>query len=377
MQRPTTEASGYAFGKPSKAGPADARRNNRTLIFSLLFPNNRLSRAELGRRTGLSRVAVSDVVSEMLDEGLIRESGQAPSRSKGKRGTLLSIDADRLRAISVDLSQAHLIRAAVTDLLGRPLTHAEAAVLDGQQITVDTICGVIEALPKPDGRIIGIGIATPGIVDDDGVVRASTNLGWRDLDLKTPIERRFDLPVTVDNDAIAAMMAERFFGQGGPNLLFVRVRRGIGSAILVDDTVVIGENHAAGEIAHISLEPQGPPCPCGKRGCLERLTSAPVIYSQLHDSAPDEHADILTGAARRLGQALAMPIGMFDLGDVCVYGPADIINDEFIDALQSHLDQTTDSAWRERTLVRRGQCGDDITIQGEAVAVIYRHIKRL
>ena len=79
----------------AKASPADVRRKNRQLIFRLLFPTNQYSRAELGRRTGLSRVAVSDVVGRMLEEGLLRETGQAPSGGKGKRGTLLSIDIDR------------------------------------------------------------------------------------------------------------------------------------------------------------------------------------------------------------------------------------------------------------------------------------------
>ena len=85
----------------AKASPADVRRKNRQLIFRLLFPTNQYSRAELGRRTGLSRVAVSDVVGRMLEEGLLRETGQAPSGGKGKRGTLLSIDIDRLRIISI------------------------------------------------------------------------------------------------------------------------------------------------------------------------------------------------------------------------------------------------------------------------------------
>ena len=88
----------------AKAPPADVRRKNRQLIFRLLFPTNQYSRAELGRRTGLSRVAVSDVVGRMLEEGLLRETGQAPSGGKGKRGTLLSIDIDRLRIISIDRS---------------------------------------------------------------------------------------------------------------------------------------------------------------------------------------------------------------------------------------------------------------------------------
>lgn len=98
-------------GQSGKASPADARRTNRSLIFSLLFPDVQLSRAELGRRTGLSRVAVSDVVNSMLSCHLLRENGRESNGGKGKRGTLLSVDPDTLHIISIDLSQPHLIQA--------------------------------------------------------------------------------------------------------------------------------------------------------------------------------------------------------------------------------------------------------------------------
>lgn len=133
------------------------RRKNRQLIFRLLFPTNQYSRAELGRRTGLSRVAVSDVVGRMLEEGLLRETGQAPSGGKGKRGTLLSIDIDRLRIISIDLTQEHLLHGAVTNLLGQPLRHAEVTLNTGSFVSVDVIIELIEKmLGMSDGEVIGI-----------------------------------------------------------------------------------------------------------------------------------------------------------------------------------------------------------------------------
>ena len=151
----------------AKASPADVRRKNRQLIFRLLFPTNQYSRAELGRRTGLSRVAVSDVVGRMLEEGLLRETGQAPSGGKGKRGTLLSIDIDRLRIISIDLTQEHLLHGAVTNLLGQPLRHAEVTLNTGSFVSVDVIIELIEKmLGMSDGEVIGIGVSSPGVVDN-------------------------------------------------------------------------------------------------------------------------------------------------------------------------------------------------------------------
>lgn len=153
--------------------------------------------------------------------------------------TLLSIDIDRLRIISIDLTQEHLLHGAVTNLLGQPLRHAEVTLNTGSFVSVDVIIELIEKmLGMSDGEVIGIGVASPGVVDN-GVVRSSTMRGWNNLDLSTPIAEHFGLEVNVSNDATAAMLTERFFGQGGPNMLFVRIERGIGSAILLSDTPVI------------------------------------------------------------------------------------------------------------------------------------------
>ena len=289
-------------GQSGKASPADARRTNRSLIFSLLFPDVQLSRAELGRRTGLSRVAVSDVVNSMLSCHLLRENGRESNGGKGKRGTLLSVDPDTLHIISIDLSQPHLIQGEATNLLGEPVMHVEHALRAVNHVDFDTINEVITPLHAATQNVIGIGLAMPGVVDGNGLVKRSTLLGWRNVDVRTPIERRFSLPVTVNNDATAAMFTERLFGKGGPNMMFVRLRRGVGGAVLLGDVPVFGENHAGGEIGHISLDPQGPPCACGKRGCLERLVSATSLHARLQRSDERMRASILREAGTYLGR---------------------------------------------------------------------------
>ena len=226
---------------------------------------------------------------------------------------------------------------------------------------MDVIIELIEKmLGMSDGEVIGIGVASPGVVDN-GVVRSSTMRGWNNLDLSTPIAEHFGLEVNVSNDATAAMLTERFFGQGGPNMLFVRIERGIGSAILLSDTPVIGELHAAGELGHISIDLDGPLCPCGKHGCLETMISG---------------TGILARAGRYLGQALSMPVGLLDMADVCVYGQPNIINETFIDAAQQYLDAATSSSFHKHTVIRRCECGPDITVQGEAIAVVFQHLAK-
>ncbi|MCH4208771.1 ROK family protein [Bifidobacterium sp.] len=352
-----------------KSGPGDIRRSNRALIFDLLLPDHQYSRADLGRLTGLSRVAVSDVVASMLDDGLLRECGRENSRGKGKRGTLLGIDPDRLDIISIDASRPQLLEGAVTDLLGAQRYCEQLAITAGTMLGMTTISTLVERLLAHAEHPVGIGIAVPGVVDNNMIVRTSTALGWSNLDLRTPLEQRFRLPVIVDNDSTSAMLAERFFGQGGPNLFFVRIRRGIGAAVLIDDVPVLGETSAGGEIGHISIDPNGPLCACGKRGCLETLISATVLRQHMRGSRQAEREAILTQAGDYLATALAMPVGLLDVSDVCLHGPDDILTAGFMQAVQARLDATTASSFRTRTVVRRCAFGEDVTMQGESVSV--------
>ncbi|RSX54785.1 NagC family transcriptional regulator [Bifidobacterium dolichotidis] len=362
-----------------KASPSDVRRKNRALIFSLLFPDHQYSRAELGRLTGLSRVAVSDVISDMIDEGLVVEGGTESSASgKGKPATLLVLDTTRTRTISIDLSQDQLIQCAATDILGRPSHRMEVTLGPDNKVNLDAIVQLVEQMRAelPDDHdIIGIGVACPGALKD-GVVLESTQLGWKNVDLAALLESRFHIPVTLVNDSVAAMTAERYFGQAGPNLLFVKNDKGIGSAVLINDEAVIGDNHAAGEIGHISLDPvNGPLCPCGKRGCMEMLLSASALREQLHDlDSIQQRTQIVADAGRQFASALAMPIGLLDISDVCVYGPADIINTTFLETAQEQFDAMARSQFHARTVIRRCQLGADISLRGAAIEAVRAYI---
>ncbi|RSX57254.1 ROK family transcriptional regulator [Bifidobacterium samirii] len=358
----------------AKASPADVRRNNRSLIFNLLFPSSQYSRADLGRLTGLSRVAVSDVVNDMLDEGIIRENGYETGTGKGKRGTLLSIDTTRLHIISLDLSQQYLLQGAMTDLLGTPRQRMEVALDPESEIGIDVIVQLVDQLrtdiDATDATVIGIGVSCPGVVEN-GVVRVSTQLGWRDVDLKSVIESRFGIPVTVSNDVTSSMLTERYFGQAGPDLLFVKVDQGVGAALLIDDAPVHGVGNAGGEIGHISIDPDsGPQCPCGKRGCMEMLISAPALRTRMADEDREGRRDILRKAGTYLASALAMPVGLTDMADICVYGPPDIVNNTLLEAAQERLNRATASQFHAVTTIRRCQCGADVTLHGAAIAVL-------
>ena len=134
--------------------------------------------------------------------------------------------------------------------------------------------------------------------------------------------------------------------------------------------------YSRAELGHISIDLDGPPCPCGKHGCLETMISGTALKKQLSAADVEQHQNILARAGRYLGQALAMPVGLLDMADVCVYGQPNIINATFIGAAQQYLDAATSSSFHKHTVIRRCECGPDITVQGEAIAVVFQHLAK-
>ena len=148
-----------------------------------------------------------------------------------------------------------------------------------------------ELVADAERPLLGIGVASPGIVDAAGVVVTAAHLGWTGVPLGADLAAEFDLPVAVVNDANAAALAELTFGeQTASNLICVRVDEGVGAGLVLDGRLFAGSTYAAGEIGHVVVVPDGAACACGKRGCLETEVSAPLLAGRLEADAGDGSA---------------------------------------------------------------------------------------
>lgn len=364
----------------SSSDPADIRVNNRMAIFHLLFPDKALSRAEISRRIHLSRVSVSQAVAEMTSQHLLTESGHEHQSHPGKRGLLVRLDLQHLRIISIDLSSSYVLRGAVMDIAGHIVSRMEKTVPDPQQITPDMVmlmCSqLIERVTQSDATILGVGVAVPGIIDSSGTVIESSHLGWSHLPLQKMLRERFHYPCFVDNDSNSAILAVRLFDDHSPNMIFVQVTKGVGASVLLNDSIVLGAKHAAGEIGHVILDPNGPQCACGKRGCLETFISPERLRAQIADQ-PDEKKKILSEAGMRLGQVLAYPANLLNIENITVFGPADIVNDSFTSSATATINTYASSRLVSSHIsVRRCEIGDDITLLGEGIAVLQNILER-
>jgi transcriptional regulator of PTS gene len=359
-----------------KSNPAEIRLNNCIAILNLLFPAHALSRAEISRHVKLSRVSVSQAVSDMLRSHLLVETGQEDGKWPGKHGTLLRLDTNYWNIICLDLSQPSLIRGAVTDIAGHVLIHAERSIASAGEITVSTIedeCRKLMAAAP--GHVLGIGVATPGIIDSEGTILDSSHLELSHVRLGEELHQRFSCPCFVDNDTNSALLAVRLFDDSAPNMIYVQITRGVGAAVLINDSIVIGADHAAGEIGHVVVDPHGPVCDCGKRGCLETFLAAGRLRSAIA-RRPQEKQSILRTAGSRLGQVLASPASLLNIDEITVFGPLDVIDSSFIDGASHTINSSASQRIIHRPItVRRCELGSDVTLIGESISVLQDAIR--
>jgi predicted NBD/HSP70 family sugar kinase len=360
-----------------KVVPEDARRHNRSLVLRSLFHAGPQSRADLARWTGLTRVTISDVVSELLADGLVEEAGRRAPNGAGKPGTLLAIVSRARALLCVDLSGHERFQAAVVDLAGTVL-HREVAERRGRtgdealELVVGLVDDVLALAPAP---VLGVGVGSPGVVDAEGVVREAPNLGWRDLPLAALVAERARLPVHVANDANAAVLAEYAFGSAAaPSLLLVRIGQGVGAGVLIDGHLVVGDGFAAGEIGHVVVHDRGEPCACGRRGCLERSVAVPLLRERVADQDAAGTRRVLRAAGRSLGIALAPVIGALNLREVVLSGPNDLLDGPFREAALDALASRTMPAVGGNVELRMSALGEDGVVLGAATLVLNREL---
>lgn len=372
-RRPTAR-SGSA---PGKLLPSDARKHHRSLILQHLFEDGSYSRADLARMTGLARVTVSDVVSDLLEAGLVLELGVRPGTHMGKPATLVGVNVAGGYAVCLDLSDDTVLRGALVDLAGTRVKTTEVD-LDGAvgQAAVDkTIALARRLVETAPGRVLGIGVGTPGVVDLDGVVRRAPNLGWTNLDLRTEIEEALGHPTYVANDADTAALAEDTFGEGsGDGLLLVEIGHGVGAGILVDGALLRGPDGTAGEIGHVNVLADGPECSCGRRGCLEALVSVPRLRARIDGLSEAEAAGVLAAAGRQLGKILAPVTQALGLRDVVLSGPDELLNGPLLQAAESTVLALTRPFGDQHVRLRMSALGHDGVLAGAAAHVLGREL---
>ena len=357
----------------SKAAPADARPRNRTLLLQTLHTNGAQSRADLARHSGLTPTTVSAVTAELIADGLIAEVGRKASTSAGKPATLLSVEPDGRHVVALDLSDDDVIEAAVVNLAGKIVArHSQARNGETGKKAAGAIVRFARDIARNlDRPLLGIGCATPGIVDDHGVVLTAAHVKWTDEPLAAKLTAAVNVPCYVANDANAAVLAE-YGALETPteNLLLVRVGGGVGAGVVIGGELFVGDRFAAGEIGHVVVDDEGAVCKCGRRGCLEAVVSAPLLAQRLNGVDDSDRARHLEFGGRHLGIVLAALVGALNLSQIVLSGPMDLLDDRFhIAAIETIRDRTFPTVG-QHVNVRFSSLGDDGVLLGAAALVL-------
>lgn len=379
-----------------KATRQHTKEHNRNLVLKTIFEHESISRAEIARVTSLTRTTVSDIVADLLEEGLVSEIGVGSSLG-GKSPILLSLVEDSRYLIGLDLARNEF-RGAIVNLRGK--THEIVTLPVNSNNGKEALALVYEILDRLMKAsclpLVGIGIGTPGLVNiTAGAVINSVNLDWKDLPLARLMEDRYHLPIYILNDSQAAAMGEYTYGKGhssDSNLIVINARHGIGAGIVINGRLFQGDGGGAGEIGHVVVVPDGGQlCRCGNRGCLETVASTQALIKRVQSlvsqsipthlpRSPEEITlDIIEQAfsggdplarqavletGRYMGMAISSLVGTLNINKIVITGDMTRFGNPWLETIQGMISQTTLSCLAQETQIEIGQLGGNDIILG-------------
>lgn len=380
--------------------------NQSVILEAIRRSGEGLSRIELVEATGLSAQTVTNITRRLLDGGIIAEAGRT-IRGPGKPRVTLRLVPESRYSIGIHLDPA-VITSVLLDLSGRAVarsavrTHAK----DPRRI-VDAMARSVESLITDAGigrdLIAGVGVAAPGPLDAaKGTVIDPPKLsGWHRVPLRGVLAEATGFPVTLEKDTTAAAVGEFWTGQGPADdtFLFVYLGTGIGASLIRDGDAVRGSTRNFGEVGHIMVDPNGPTCTCGARGCVEVVCTPQAIVESAERAGvfPDDReagdveaidvrlgelcaralegdaaaAHVLRRAAGDLSVLVAALVNTLDVSRVVLGGPFwSRLADAYLAELPGELDRRSATRAVHSVRVEGSVVGDDVCAVGAACVVL-------
>ena len=347
---------------------SSVRAHNLALVLQTVANSaDRPSRATISGRTGLTRATVSALVDDLIAGGLLTELDPAPRAGAGRPAAGLALAPDGPAGLGLEINVDYLA-ACVLDLTGtvrrRFVTHADHRAVPPATALAELgeLAATALAAAAADGlRPAGAALAVPGLVTASGLVRVAPNLSWQDVDvpaLLRQVPALAGLPVTVDNEANLAALGELRAGGGDPTFLYLSGEVGIGAGLVLDGALYRGARGWSGEIGHVTVYPDGPPCPCGANGCLEQYAGQEAVAA---DPAL---------AAAALGIALAAVVNLLDIEVIVLGGSYAPAFDRLRKGIEAELKRRVLTADLAPVTLRPAILGADAAMLGAADTVV-------
>ena len=282
---------------PAPGSASSLRAANQQRVVTLLRGGIDVwTQAELARASGLAPATVSTIVRDLAQQGLVDSVPGA-----GRRGSAVRLSPSAGAVIGIVFGHSHL-SVALGDLTGKVLSERRREYFaDDHRAALAQARTLLSELDEEAGTYRSLALGLPAPIQGDMVSSAAIFPGWEEVNARSVAEDAFGVPVHVENDANLGALAEHRLGagRGYDSSVFIKTSSGVGAGIVIGDQLYQGAGGTAGEIGHITLDEQGPPCRCGKRGCLEAYTSTPFVQQQLDGQlAGPANVDQVVAAAR-------------------------------------------------------------------------------
>ncbi len=273
----------------------------RAELFSLALRFGPVTRAQLAEWTGLDASTVTRSLRPLIDDDYLEESG-SPVAGRGRPVQVLSVNPGRHLAVGIKVGPFD-VSGVLTDLRAGVLARQQTSLRSTEpervlRVASDIVTDLLAAAGAHRTDVLGVGVGLSGHIDQrQGVCRVSAILGWRDIAVRDPLTELVGLPVVVENDVNTLALAEHWFGRGRgvQTLAVVTLGVGIGCGLVLGDRLHTGVAGMAGELGHLPLDPAGPLCTCGARGCLEALAGDAAICAASGCASVEEAMGVAAG----------------------------------------------------------------------------------
>ena len=349
---------------------SDYKRTNRAVVIRLVATGACMSRAELARSTGLSKMTITNIVNELIASDIIEEHKSVQYDTMGCMPVKLTISPKAPKIIGLAILRTHC-EAVLCDLNLHIIKRQTAALDDPTKDgLIRSVYQLIDTVMVGADNISSIGIASIGPINvSSGMIMHPFYFYDIDnIEIVRLVEERYHLPVYFDNENQSAVMTEKLYGYGRDyeNILFIGVREGVGCGVVIHNKAYRNSRGLSPELGHVCIDYQGPPCICGGRGCVERYINSTDILEKLRKvtgkfysyadfcqmTENKEVADIFRDAVEKLSVAAISTVNILNpeliiLGQDCVYWPKWCI-DLFTEMVNEH--KFTDREFRIKVM---------------------------
>lgn len=369
----------------------DSKQYNRGLILKLIATNEGISRIELAKMTKLTKMTITNIISEYIKNGIVEECEEKVIEGCGRNPICLKISdgAPKVIGLYITRDKIEAVLCSFTlEILNRKVVYFDT--LTKEELKQYSYQVIDQLLEETKGKVVGIGVAIMGPVDmNKGVLLNPPNFfGIENVNIMQLLEERYHLPVIIDHDQNSAAQAEVFFGVGKEiqDFIFFGLTKGIGSGVVSDGKVFHSKRGVAPEMGHISIDRNGKKCACGNRGCLEVYARIDVLEEKLCNATGEKHTygefckmvnrqevdQVMREMVEDIAVAFVSGINIFNpqmiiLGNECMEW-----DEQYVYMLEKIVNEKKFIQNCGKISIRKAYLGKDAQLLGAATNVLYK-----